>query len=178
MLRRTTSAIFLLFLWMAPVQAQDYRLWPLPETRPGHVYTLWSNINGLLEQIALSDSRKSGRMDEFHQLRLKDFDGKIPRDVLGIVNRFRTFLDRQRNLQQLAGTASSRAGPGHLVEPKTVFINSLLVLDSLQEWERTVYASGLDYAPFYRFTKARDITPSDVFGQVDLAFRRLKFLTE
>lgn len=174
----TRHGIFILlamvFLLVFPVRAEEYQLWPLPETRPGHVLPLWRNINQLIVNIAQADSENPERAKHIKSLTTEEYNYMAPRNVLGKVNQFRILLDRLRRQQGMPGTATSRAGEGQQLEPRTVFINSLLVLDSLQEWEQKVYGRETDYDSYYRFKPVNGATPSTVYREVDLAIRRLR----
>ncbi len=158
--------------------AETLTLWPLSETTPSHVYAVWININKLLIAIAEENLEDQVKLTRIKSLTLTKVEGKIPREVLGQVNKFRIVLDHNRLLHRLSPSSNSRDLSSKAMQPRTVFINSLLVLDSLQEWELITYGNGIPFAPFYRFDIRESIETSDVFSQVVLATKRLELLTQ
>ncbi|MEH6631670.1 MAG: hypothetical protein V7776_12620 [Halopseudomonas aestusnigri] len=163
---------------ISKANAETFSLWPLSETAPSHVLAVWININKLLITIAEENLEDKAKITRIKSLTLSKVEGKIPREVLGQVNKFRIVLDQNRLFHRLSPSSNSRDLSTKAMQPRTVFINSLLVLDSLQEWELIVYGNEISFAPYYRFDIRENIEPSDVFSQVVLATKRLELLIQ
>ncbi len=160
------------------VQAETIKLWPLSATEPKQVYAVWENINRLLLSIVEENFIDQASIDQIKALEIKKVSDKRPRDVLGKVNEFRKILDKLRKDIRLPPTSLSRDLSGKDMQPKTVFLNSLLVLDSLQEWERLSFLGPIDAAEYYSFDIGQDRVPAEVFAKVDLAIRQLTLIAQ
>ena len=139
---------------------------------PSQVFGLWTNINdGLLAsaRVISSDSAWHGSLDA---MRAQKFDGKKPADVLAQVVEFRAKLDRLRQKSGLKPAKQFVNGDGK-VTPSVVFLNSGHVLDGLADWLIRNTGPEQLIGPLYARLDINGKTPSDAFGVVELANRRL-----
>lgn len=142
---------------------------------PSHVFGLWTNINNCLlasAQVVADDTAWQRRLDSMSPAK---FDGKKPADVLARMAEFRDKLDRLRQAEGLEPTKTNDKTDGEIT-PSDVFLNSGHVLNALVDW--TIRNSGPDLlvSQFYSRQEFSGKTPSDVFGLLDLADRRLDAL--
>lgn len=139
---------------------------------PSHVVSLWANINNALVTAARITSDTAAWRENLARMSPQVFSDKKPTDVLEAVVAFRGKLDRLRRKSGLKATGRYGEGEGK-VTPSVVFLNSGLVLDGLVYW--VVKNTGPDQlvSGFYTRHDFTGKTPSDAFGQVDLANRRI-----
>lgn len=139
---------------------------------PSHVVSLWTNINNALVTTARITSDTAVSHESLARMSPQVFSDKKPADVLEAVVAFRGKLDRLRRKSGLKATGQYGEGEGR-VTPSVVFLNSGLVLDGLVYW--VVKNTGPDQlvSGFYTRHDLSGKTPSDAFGQVDLANRRI-----
>lgn len=139
---------------------------------PSHVVSLWVNVNNALVTTARISSDAASWHESLARMSPKVFSDKKPADVLEAVVAFRGKLDRLRQKSGLKATGRYGEGEGR-VTPSVVFLNSGLVLDGLVHW--VVKNTGPDQlvSGFYTRHDVSGKTPSDAFGQVDLANRRI-----
>lgn len=142
---------------------------------PSHVFSLWTNINTAL---VTTGSAVTGDDDVSRRLAGMSpaaFHDKTPGNVLEQVAAFRDKLDRLKAASGLNATQVYRDPEGGEVTPSVVFLNSGHVLDSLvlllihSDSKRLV-------GGFYARHEISGKTPSNVFGLVDLANRRMDAL--
>lgn len=143
---------------------------------PSNVFSLWINVNDALLATARISSGGADRAAELAAMKPRQFEGKKPADVLGQAFAFRDKLDRLRDSAGLGPTKRIGEGDGAEITPSVVFLNSGHVLDGLVLW--IVRNSGKEQlvSQFYTLHDVSGKTPSDVFGLVELANRRLEFL--
>ena len=99
-------------------------------------------------------------------------ENKKPADVLARAIEFRAKLDRLLAEHGMAPTKRYPRGAGR-VTPSVVFLNSGLLLDAVVGWIIANTAKRQLVSPFYAHHAFSGKTPSDVFGMVDLANRRI-----
>jgi hypothetical protein len=142
---------------------------------PSHVFSLWTNINAA---VVTMGSAVTGDGDVSRRLAAMPptaFHDKTPSNVIEQVAAFRDKLDRLNAASGLKATQVYRDPEGGEVTPSVVFLNSGHVLDSLvlllirSDSERLV-------GGFYARHEFGDKTPSNVFGLVELANRRMAAL--
>ncbi len=139
---------------------------------PGQVFSLWTNINDCLVASASAVSDDGNWRRRLAAMKPRAFAGKVPADVLERLGAFRAKLDRMRRTAGLAPTARLGAADG-AITPSVVFLNSGQVLNGLVEWLIGQTGPEQLVSRFYTRHGFKGKTPSDVFGQVDLADRRL-----
>ena len=139
---------------------------------PSHVFSLWTNINnGLIAATRIvSDDALT---ETVAAMRPKSFAGKVPGDVLERARAVRDKLDSLRRDLGLKKTVLFDSNDGRIT-PSDVYLNSGHVLDGLVGW--LIHGTGPELlaSRFYVRHKFSSKTPSDVFGLVDLANRRLE----
>lgn len=166
------------FLFMAQVLALIFTLLPVQGwavelgLTPSHVVSLWTNINEALVTIGSALPGGANISGDLEAMTPKVFPGKKPGDVLNQVVRFRQKLDRLRGKSGLKTTRVYKDPAGGEVTPSVVFLNSGHVLDSvvllLNRYDRNRLISG-----FYVRHDISGKKPSDAYGMVELANRRL-----
>jgi len=151
---------------------------------PSHVYSLWLNINRSLlayAHIVLGDEQ---RQEELEAMRPAVFKDKVPADVYALARktgaRLRGYIaipsEVPHWLHEYEKINSLPAPKDEKITPSAVFLISTQLLNGVVDvvvdntgWEQSVsdlYATELHF----------DKTPSDVFGLVDLALRRLEII--
>lgn len=110
-------------------------------------------------------------------MRPKSFAGKVPADVLERARAAREKLDSLRRNSGLEQTVLIDSNEGRIT-PSDVYLNSGHVLDGLVGW--LIHGTGPELlaSRFYVRHKYSGKTPSDVFGLVDLANRRLEMILD
>lgn len=133
---------------------------------------MWTNIQSSLLTIARVFSPDAAWLDELADMTPNRFQGKRPADVLEQVRRYRQKLDalRQHSGLDPMGRAVRTRGP---VTPSVVFLKSGQVLAAQAEWLVHSTDADLLISPFFRHHEFSSKTPSDVFGLVELANRRI-----
>ncbi len=164
--------ILISLLFTVSAKAEKMNFWPLSETTPSHVYALWYNINNLLLDAAPTDNLKK----EMSSIDIPLSTVKTPRDVLKHVNELRVMLDHVRVENNLSTTSVVIDRKNQAMAPSMVFLNSLLVLDSFQEWEKETLKGNMEYSKYSQLTIVEGKKPGDVYGLVHLATERLRVL--
>jgi hypothetical protein len=150
---------------------------PLGNVTPSQVVTTWMSVNqGLVEaaQLATRDPSFAARVDG---LRALSYSAKKPGEVLARTVEFRDKLDVLRAKMGLDPTSVYVDPSGAAVTPPVVFLNGAHVQDSFLGW--VVALSGDPthlVGQFYVVADVSGMTPSDAYGLVDLAVRRLDML--
>ncbi len=139
---------------------------------PSQVFGLWTNINDGLLASARVISGDSAWHDSLSAMRAQNFNGKKPAEVLDQVVKFRVKLDRLRQKSGLKPAKQFGDGDGK-VTPSVVFLNSGHVLDGLADWLIRNTGPEQLIGPLYARLDINGKTPSDAFGLVELANRRL-----
>ncbi len=105
-----------------------------------------------------------------------EFTGKAPADVLGQINGFRDKLSLWRANYNLLGVQTYKDVDGNEITPSVVFVNSGHVLDSLMELLWHIKPLEESYREYYKQNIIDGMEPSDVFGLVELANRKISLL--
>lgn len=142
---------------------------------PSHVFSLWVNINNCLLAVARELSRDRDFHERLGRLSPMVTDGKNPSDVLERVLAMRVQIDRVRRAAKLRESAHFRADSVEIT-PSIVFLTSGDVLDGLAGWYVLLSDPKKPISRFYVRHKFTGKTPSEVFGLVDLAQRRLELI--
>ena len=144
---------------------------------PSHVFSLWTNINAALVTMGSAVTSDAGVSRRLAGMAPSVFHDKTPSDVIKQVEAFRDRLDSLRAASGLKATKVYHDPEGGEVTPSVVFLNSGHVLDSLvlllihSDGDRLV-------GGFYARHEIGGKTPSNVFGLVELANRRIAVLME
>ena len=141
---------------------------------PSHVFGLWANINAVITGLAKS-TENSAAERQLKSLTSQTFSGKTPGDVLQQVGIFRNKLDAYGNRRNVPPTKVYRNASGNKITPSVVFLNSGHVLDSMARLMIRTDPNHL-ISGYYRQQQLSGKTPSDVFGIVELANRRLDII--
>lgn len=148
---------------------------------PSPVYALWSNINRAVILYARVHSTDADWLGKLEKMAPDKFSDKVPAQVLEQVKRFKlklTELNKRPAAEAvetlLAGSLPSLlSSDDNRITPSQVYLYSGQVLiniagDILQESTATT-----EISPLFEEHHFTGKTPSDVFGMVDLAIRRL-----
>jgi len=143
---------------------------------PSHVFGLWTNINSALVRLAELYSSDQQIADKLSSMTARTYSGKTPGDVLQKLSAFRKKLDILNKKQGLSPTNKIEITDGKKITPSVVFLNSGHVIDSavnliIKKSDRDQLVS-----PFYKSLHLKGKSPSDVFGMVDLAERRIDII--
>jgi len=142
---------------------------------PSHVYSTWTNINAALIAVARTMSDDPTWRKQIVDMKVQRFSGKNPGDVFAKVDAFRdTFHKGRSDGPSLQGWEDH--GTNKEVTPSMVFLNSGLALGGVVSWLVDQSSRQQLVSQFFTrhgFTKK---IPSDVFGLVDLAYRRLELI--
>lgn len=146
---------------------------------PSHVYALWVNINDSLLVIARVVSDDVSWRDTLSSMSPMKYEGKRPSDVLDRVGRLHVTIERLGPSAHLAGhplEVDFRDVENDLATPADVFVSSGHVLDRLVSW--LIRNTGPEQRVSGSYTRRtfRGKTPSDIFGLVGLADRRLEMI--
>ena len=139
---------------------------------PSHVFGLWTNINAALVSVADASSGGQNLDDSLTSTKPDRFENKKPADVLARAIEFRAKLDRLLAEHGMAPTKRYPRGAGRGT-PSVGFLNSGLLLDAVVGWIIANTTKQQQVSPFYAHHAFSGKTPSDVFGMVDLANRRI-----
>lgn len=139
---------------------------------PSNVVGLWTNVNEALLATARVVSNDTVWLAKVTEMTPGTFEGKKPSDVLERVTEFRTKLNRLRGGFGLKETDSNVKFDG-TITPTVVFLNSGEVLNGLVDWIIRNTGEQQLVSQFYTDRQIKGKTPSDAFGFVDLAARRL-----
>ncbi len=142
---------------------------------PSNVLSLWTNVNNALVAVAIVTSGGADRAQRVKATTPETFAGKTPADVLERVAEFRDKLDRLRRKAGLPATQRYQEDGG-TVTPSVVFLNSGHVLDAVVQWLVKHTDRQQLVSPFYARHDFSGKTPSDVYGSVDLANRRIDII--
>ncbi len=144
---------------------------------PSHDFSLWTNINDSLiaaSRVVAADPDLRSRL---MTMKARKFSGKIPADVLNHLALFRERLNillLADNLPRVKRIASD----GKTITPSDVYLSSGHILNAQMRWLIVRTGPEQNVSQFYTRHGFVGKTPSDVFGLVDLANRRLEQLLE
>ena len=169
LLRRMSLAVVLTVLFVTPVGAIELGL------TPSHVFATWININTSLVALGQANAKDDGRTAQLKAMKPEVFEGKKPSDVLDQVVAFRSKIDRLRLQYGLKPSPVYRDPTGGVVTPSVVFMNSGHVLDSTISLLIRLDGKHL-VSRYYTRHEISGKSPSDVYGQVTLANRRMDAL--
>ena len=170
-MKKLLANISLFAILMAPIECSAVEL----GLTPSHVFGLWTNINHCLTLIATQVTKDNDWVRENADIKPNRFSGKKPSDVLERVAIVREQIDKIRSSSGL-GKVETFENPDRNITPSVVFLNSGHVLDGLADWLAHEAEPGVMVTECYRPQRFNGKTPSDVFGQVDLAQRRFGLL--
>ncbi len=170
--------VFGLFFHMSPANALDLGL------TPNHVFNIWTNINATLELYVKSLPRYPEINTQFKNLKLFKFAGKKPSDVLAQLHKVR------QKIHKIAGYKENLDAKLTLVRevifqsrddisavtPSVVYIHSAHLLVEIVTMISKRPNQGQLISPFFQDQNFTGKVPSDVFGLVELADRRLEII--
>ncbi len=141
---------------------------------PSNVFSLWLNINAALVLAAEESTRDASFAVDLKATEPAQLTDKAPADSLKRAVEFRNKLDLLRAKNDLEPTDVFVDPSGEEVIPAEVFANSEHVLDSLLDFIVVVFSKDeLLIGEYYKDHGLSGKKPSDVFGLVDLANRRI-----
>lgn len=166
----------------APAQTTDSTD---PALTPAHVFGLWMNINRALLELAAYRVDDKALLDGLAAMQARPFTGKVPRDVLAEVDRFDKLLERSQLAagahreqtlieKELASLLRDRGSTG---SPREVYLRSSHALLAILESVNAASGGRHMLSPLLAEHYLEKMTPSDVFGLVDLGVRRLGSIT-
>lgn len=139
---------------------------------PSQVFSLWTNINNSLSTVAEAVADDRAWIQRLAAMTPRTFENKTPADVLGRLSRFRAKLGRFREKYDLPRIEPHSGGYAN-VTPSVVYLNSGRVLNGIVEWVIVNTGPEQLVSQFYVRHGFKGKTPSDVFGLIELAERRL-----
>lgn len=142
---------------------------------PSHVYATWNNVNDAL--VAIAQTMPDGKVwqTEFAAMAARRFNGKKPGDVLEQVTGFKAKFGKEQS--KIKAAANWWIGQKiEEVTPTEVFLNSYHVLAGVVSHLIELSDRRQLVSQFFVRRKFTGKTPSDVFGLVDLAQRRLDLI--
>ncbi|WP_417432838.1 hypothetical protein [Kiloniella sp.] len=153
--------------------------------KPSLVYDLWSNMNRAVLTFATLYSDDQVWLEQLQDMQPKAFSGKIPAHVLKRVKLFQEKLDhldeapksvRSDTLldHSLSNLLSSK---NKEITPSQVYLHSGQALINMSESILYKSSSPIEISSFFKENNIIEKTPSDVFGLVDLAIRRIDAIT-
>ncbi|MBL6932319.1 MAG: hypothetical protein ISR45_05175 [Rhodospirillales bacterium] len=169
-----------LFLIVVPGKSRSLEL----GLTPSHVYSLWSNINRALLIYAKLVNIDQARLARIESMQPRNFEAKRPADVFAMAEKFRNELkgyvpwtkETPGWLIEYEKVGKSRNPQSDKITPSAVFLISMQLLNGIVAvvvdntgWEVSV-------SELYDSSVPSGMTPSDVFGQVDLALRRIDLI--
>ena len=149
----------------------------LGEISPNGPYRLWSAVNKVLLDFA---SLKGGEelRSQVQGLNAGQFDGKTPADVLTQTAEFRGTLEQLLDRLRLPKVETYEDPLGREVTPGVVFVNAGHIMDAVvSAFHSASNKPDESLGNLYDVPVAAGKTPSDVFGLVYLATRRLQLIT-
>lgn len=155
---------------------------------PSNVYSLWLNIN----KVILADASQAGVdplvVKQLEEMKPAFFDGKRPADVFALATRFHDVAVKTYELDELPPVPQWIEIYAHLIEdpsarnpettPSQVYLFSSRILGSLVAHYVDETSGTLPVARFFSENDIQGKVPSDVFGMVDLALRRVEAIME
>ena len=142
---------------------------------PSHVYSLWTNINDSLVASSRVVSGDTALRAKISEMKLGNFSGKNPGDVLNHLALYREKLNRLLRAKNLP-VVKRVAFDGGVVTPSDVYLNSGHVLTAQIRWLIVETGREQTVSQFYARHGFSGKTPSDVFALVELANRRIDLL--
>lgn len=141
---------------------------------PSNVFSIWTNINNTLITISRVVSDDPVWQKEILSMNVRQFKGKHPVDVLEQVKKFdgKLFIILPDESPRPEWKAYGKSD-GADVTPTIVFQESGHVLGDVVIWLTDISDRNQLVSQFFTSLKFTEKTPSDVFGLVDLAQRRL-----
>jgi hypothetical protein len=137
---------------------------------PNDVYSRWLTLNEALPLLTTDDNVIS----KIGQLQPNEYSGKNPSDVLNEGATLKGKLDTLRKKYDLGELQMGTVPASSDVTPADVLKYSDSVFKGIQEVVEQVNQANKDYS--YHTEAVTDKEPSDVFGLVDLANRKLDLL--
>lgn len=168
------AAFLFLALGLAPARGQPLEL----GLTPSHVYGLWTNINDGIVMLGRSRLQDPAAVRRLESMLPRRFEDKIPGDVLKAAAVVRGELATLRRASGLEPPKAIVVGHDDDVTPSLVFLNSGHVLDGIADLIVREAGQRQPISPLYRVVEFVGKEPSDVFGMVDLAARRLAIIVD
>ena len=160
----------------SPVLSTDADVVELGPITPDHPYQIWTAINDVVLKYALmkgGDELKSRVAGVY----AGQSDGKTPGDVMTQTDEFRVVLEKLLGQLKLAKVQVFKDPLGRKVTPGVVYVNAAYIMDSIIFALHTASPSqDKPLGDLYDVPLATGNTPSDVFGLVSLATRRLQLI--
>ena len=175
--------LFLTFSLLLPPFSQPAQAIELGLT-PSDVFGLWSNINQVVVDYGKSHLTDRTAIQDLMKIESGQFSDKTPSDVLGRVNQF-------NQIATPLYPATQGKGESLHLEEKIVFLirhnktettPSMVYMRStgvLIAFAQTLFLPDNKLPPISRYfidREHKDKTPSDVYGLVILATKRLEFI--
>ena len=159
------------------IDSKEASVVELGKITPNDPYQLWDAINDVLLDYALLQGGEELK-SQVAGVYAGQIDGKTPADVMTQTVEFRVALDQLLDRLKLAKVHIYVDPLGRDVTPGVVYVNAGYIMDRIIFALHT--ASDRQDKPLgdlYDVPAATGKTPSDVFGLVSLATRRLQLIT-
>jgi hypothetical protein len=155
--------------FVLPVRALDLGL------TPSHVFSLWTNINQAILTIADLKLRDGALNEKIRAMNPAAFFGKTPGNVLALGLEVESMIDTLRVGSDLPPTGQFIVSD-ETTTPSDVFLVSSRILGSSVEWIIRNTEPDHLVSKYFAEHEFADKTPSNVFGLVDLAHRRMELI--
>jgi hypothetical protein len=172
-MRKTRYLLLALAIAFFPATLIPTKAWPLDlGLTPSHVYSLWINIDKAVLTYVEQTVKNETLIDEIRAMEVKEFSGKTPGNVLFLGLDVEGLWDALRISSGFPPTRQI-AVFGEATTPSDVYIASSRILGAAVEWIIGNTPPGHLVSEHFIRRAFRDKTPSDVYGLVDLAHRRM-----
>ena len=144
---------------------------------PSGPFQLWTSMNRVLPEYAMlkGGAELKARVEG---LSATYFEGKTPADVLAQTAEYRATLEALRAQLNLPEVQIYKDPLGRTVTPGVVFVNSGYIMDAtVRTYHTASDKPDVSLGGFYDVPVIAGKTPSDVFGLVHLATKRLQLIT-
>lgn len=139
-------------------------------TTPNEVYSHWLSMNEALLLLTTDKNITS----KISRLQANEYSDKMPSDVLNEVVAFKGKLDALRQKNDLGETPHENIPTTDQVTPADVLVYSEPLLNAMQELAIQINQDNKDCS--FHSETVTGKQPSDVFGLVDLANRKIDLL--
>ena len=182
--RKPFGIVFCLTLFLLPSRGFSLEL----GLTPSNVYSLWLNINNVILAEASHLNMDPQVQKQLEDMKPAFFDGKKPADVFALATRFHDVAVKTYDLNELPPVPQWIEIYARLIEapsardpettPSQVYLFSSRILGSLVAHYVDETSGRLPVARFFSENSVQGKVPSDVFGMVDLALRRVEAIME
>lgn len=151
---------------------------------PSHVYSLWSNINRSLLIYAKIVNIEPEKVKRIENMQPRHFEGKKPADVYAMATKVQNGLKGQIHwstetpqwLIEYQKAGKTAVPENDELTPSAVFLISMQLLNGIVAVVVDNTGWEVPVSDLYTSDVPSGKVPSDVFGLVDLALRRIELI--